>query len=114
MLHGHNDIFRRCHEIHRAAHSFDHSAWNFPVGNVPAVADLHRSENSELNVLATNHGEAQFAREEARPWHGRDGLLTRIDQVCIFFAFEREGPHAQDAVLTLKFYIDALRDVVRH
>ena len=114
VLHGHDDVLGRGNEVHRAPHAFHHFARNLPVGDVPVGGDFHRAQHRQLHVAATDHGERGGAVEEDRPGPGRDGLLAGVDQVGVFVALLREGPHAEDAVFTLEFHLHAGRNVVGH
>ena len=88
-------------EIHRAAHSLDHAAGDHPVREIAVLGNLHRAEDRQIDVTATDHAEGLRAIEIARRRQLGDGLLAGVDQIGVFLALERERAHAEHAVLAL-------------
>ena len=103
-----------CHEVHRAAHTFDHLARYHPISDISIFRHFHRAQHSDVYVPAAYHCKTCCAVEETRFWQGCNCLLARIDQVRIFFAWIRERPHAEHAIFRLQRHIHSLRNVVRH
>ena len=114
MHHGHDDVLGAGDEVHRTAHALDHFARDLPVGDVPVLGHLHGAEHRELDVLAANHGKRRGAVKVDRARHGRDGLLSGVDEVGVFVSFQREGAHSEDAVFGLKLHLHPIGNVVGH
>jgi hypothetical protein len=112
MLHEDDHALHPGDEVHRPAHALHHLARDRPVGDVAGLRHLHRAQDGEVDMAASDHGEALGAREEAGGRQLCDRLLARIDQVGVLLALVGEGAGAQHAVFALKGDAHAWRDVV--
>ena len=64
MCHNDNDTLSAGHEVHCATHALDHLARDHPVGEVTILADLHRAQDCEVDMSASNHSKGIRTREE--------------------------------------------------
>ncbi len=81
---------------------FDHLAGDHPVGQVAASRDLHRPQDGEIDVTATDHGKRVSARKEACPLQCRHGLFTGIDQVGVDLFLCGRRTDTKQAILRLQ------------
>ena len=61
VLHQYDNAFDASDQVHRTAHAFDHLARNHPVGEIAFFADLHGTQNRQVDLAATDHGERLVA-----------------------------------------------------
>ena len=57
MFHRHDELLGAGHQIHRAAHPFDHLARHRPIGQIPFAINLEGAKNRHVDEVATNHRE---------------------------------------------------------
>ncbi len=112
MFHRDDDAPRTGHQVHRAAHAFDHFAGDHPVREVALLVHFHRAEHAQVNVTAANHGERIGARKIRSAGKFADRFLAGVDEVSIFLPFDRVRSDAQHAVLTLQDDVHAGGNVV--
>ena len=101
VLHGDDDAAGAGDEVHGAAHAFDHFAGDHPVGEVAGCVDFHGAEDAEVDVAAADHGEGFGGGEEGGAGEDGDGFFAGVDEVGVFFAFERVGADAEHAVFAI-------------
>ena len=63
-------------------------------------------------MAAANHGEGIGAGEERCARDFADGFFTGIDEIGVFFAFERIGTDSQHPILTLQNDFHARRNII--
>jgi hypothetical protein len=102
MLHQHDDALDASHQVHRAAHALDHLAGDHPVGQVAVLADLHGTQDGQVDLAAADHGKAVVAAKDAAALDGGHRLLAGVDQVGVDFVLGGERADAQHAVLGLQ------------
>ena len=73
---------------------------------------FHRAEHAQIDVPAANHGKRIGAREIRGAGHLGHRFLAGIDQVGIFFAFDRIRPDAEHSVLRLQHDFHARRHMI--
>src|SRR5258708_14603601 len=112
VLHGNEDALGAGHQVHRAAHAFEHFAGNGPVRERSLFVDLQRAENREIDVATANHGKRIGGRKISSAWQLSDGFFARVDEVGIDFGFERIRANAEHAVFGLQDDVHSFRDVV--
>ena len=114
MVHDDDHAFDTGDQIHRPAHTLDQLTGHHPVGEVARLAHLHRAQNGEIDVAATDHRKRIRAGEKRCARQRGDGLLAGIDQIGIDRIGARKRPHAEHAVFRLQGHVHAIGDVVRH
>src|SRR5690606_31202291 len=111
VLHQHHDALDAGDQIHRAAHALDHLAGDHPVSQIAFLRHLHRTQDRQVDMSATDHGEGVGTVEETAPGQTGNSLLASVDKVRVDLVFLREGANAEQAILTLQPYIHAFGDV---
>src|SRR5690606_23795389 len=112
VLHQHHDALDAGDQIHRAAHTLDHLARDHPVGQITRLRHLHRTQNRQVDMSATDHGEGVCVVEEAAAGQAGNSLLPCVYQIRIDLVFLREGANAEQTVFALQPYIHSLGDIV--
>src|SRR5450756_2259075 len=113
MLHGYDDLFRSCHEVHRATDPKLLPIGDDPVGNVPLLIYFKCPDDGGVDVAAPYHPEGCGAvHVDAARSLGNTGPAG-IDEVMIHLAFRRRTAHAEHPVFGLHVNIGAC-DVVGH
>src|SRR5690606_41801007 len=64
------------------------------------------------NMFASNHPKTGSGIKKTSSFKSSYCLFSGIDDICIFFSFERKWSHPENSVFALKFYIDAFRDII--
>src|SRR5215217_1892471 len=57
VLHDHDHSLGAVHQVHGAAHAFDHLPGNRPVGDVTLLGYLHGAQDGDVDLAASNHAE---------------------------------------------------------
>ena len=112
MFHGHEDAFRACHKIHRAAHAFQHFPWDRPVRERSLFIDLQRAENGEIDVAAADHGKRISGGKITGAAEFANRFFAGVDQVGIDFGIERIGADAEHAIFRVQDYFHAFGHIV--
>ena len=102
MLHEHDDALDAGHQVHGTAHALDHLARDHPVGQITVFADLHGTQDGQVDLAAADHGKAVVAAEDAGAGDGGHRLLAGVDEVGVHLILGRERADAQHAVLALQ------------
>jgi len=90
VLHHHEGALRAGGQVHRAAHGRNGvGRTGVPVGEVARGRDLEGAEHADVEVPAAHHREAVGMVEEDAAGQQGHGLLARVDEVVVFFAFAR-------------------------
>ena len=114
MLHQDQDLLHPRHQVHGAAHAFDHLAGDHPIGEVTLLADLHRAQDRQIDLATADHGKAFVAAKNAGARDSGDGLLARVDDVGVDFILGGKRAYAQHAVLALQPHLDVGAHEVGH
>ena len=112
MLHGHDDVLGGSDQVHRPAHSLHHLTRDLPVGDVALFAYFHGAQDGEIDLSGADHAETHGGIEERGAFQRRNGLLAGIDQIRIFFAFERKRSDTEQSIFRLQHYFHAGGNVI--
>ena len=94
--------------------AMDLVAGDHPVRQIALLADLHRTQDAEVDLAAADHCEAVVRAEDRRARERGHGLLAGVDDVGVDLVFGRERADAEHAVLALQPDFDRARHEVRH
>ena len=115
MLRGDENIIDTGHQVHRAAHSrCCVLTAQRPVREISALGNLHRAQDTDIDVTATDHHKAIGMMKVGRPGNRRDMPLAGIDQFRIFLARSGWRTHAQKAVFGVENNFAILRNTGCH
>src|SRR5271167_2882520 len=112
MFHSDEDKLRTGDQIHPSTHTFQHFAWNGPVGESSPLVYLKRAKNGEIHVAAANHGERISRRKINAAGDFGDCLFAGVNEVGIDLGLERIRTDAKHAVFRLKDYVHAPRNMI--
>ncbi|KAI6748308.1 hypothetical protein HG530_015588 [Fusarium avenaceum] len=95
VLHCHNNLGLAgvADKIHSTAEALDLSG-KHPVGQITSGADLHGSQDGEVDATAADHAKALLATEYGSARLESHSLLTSVDQISVLGALLGVGVHA--------------------
>src|SRR5262249_41659345 len=86
VFHCNNYALGARHEVHGPAHALHHFAGDHPVRQIPSLIALHRTQNTQVNVPATDHRERSRAIEVSRAPKFSDRFFAGVDEIRILVA----------------------------
>ena len=103
VLHGDNNLGlgRVADEIHGTAETLD-LAGKHPVGQVTIGADLHGTQNGEVNATSADHAETLLAAEDSSSGQEGDSLLTGVYHISVLRALLGVRAQTENTVLRLQ------------
>ena len=113
VLHHYPEPFRTYRKIHRTANGRRRVAFGCrPVGDVPVLSDLERTQDAKIEVVAAYHCETVSVVKK-RASESQCGILfPRINEPRIDSFGPRSRPQPEYAILRVKDYFAVRWDVV--
>ena len=102
VFHSDEDALCAGDEIHCAAHALEHFAGDGPVGESSRFVHLERTQDGQVDMGATDHGERIGGGEITCAGEFGDGFLSSVDEVGVDFGFDGIRTDAEHAVFGLQ------------